>query len=170
MLALALFLLLLFILFLWQSARQQRAAGLPGGRIVYTDTRAWQPGPKPLYDPSLGLTGKPDYLVQEGEALIPVEVKTSKTPPQPYDSHIFQLAAYCLLVEKTQGHRPPYGLIHYPQATYRVDYTEALENALLDRLAEMRRDERRAEVSRSHNVPQQCARCGFAALCEEKLT
>jgi len=170
MLPLALFFLLVFLFLLWQSWRQQRSAGLPGGRIVYTDTGAWQETPKPLYDPGLGLTGKPDYLVQTGSALIPVEIKTGKTPAEPYDSHIFQLAAYCLLVQKTQGQRPPYGLIHYPQATYRVDYTEALENSLLDLLAEMRRDERRQQVERSHQSPHLCARCGFASLCEEKLS
>ncbi|GAB4399101.1 MAG: CRISPR-associated protein Cas4 [Anaerolineales bacterium] len=168
-LALAFLLFLGFILLLWQANRAQKAAGLPGGRVIYSDTRAWGEVAKPLYDASLGLTGKPDYLVESKGQVIPVEVKSGKTPPAPYDSHIYQVAAYCLLVEKTMGRRPPYGIIHYPERDFAVDYTHDLENALLDTLAEMRRDERKSEIPRSHESPARCARCGFAEICEEKL-
>ena len=169
MLYLALGLFLLALIFLWQSRRTQRAAGLPGGRIIYTDTRAWGKTDKPLYAPGLGLTGKPDYLVEQNGKIIPVEVKTGKTPPQPYDSHIFQLASYCLLVEKTYGKRPPYGIIHYPDHDFAIDYTRELENALLEILAEMRRDEHRENVMRSHESRARCAKCGFQDDCEESL-
>ena len=64
--------------------------------MVYTDTGAWGKVEKPLYYHALGLTGKPDYLVERDGILIPVEVKSGRTPEAPYDSHIFQLAAYCL--------------------------------------------------------------------------
>jgi CRISPR-associated exonuclease Cas4 len=163
--ALFLFAVILF----WQSARQQRAAGLPGGRVIYTDTRAWGKVEKPLYDNSLMLTGKPDYLVEKNGQLIPVEVKSGRAPRAPYDSHIYQVAAYCILVERTMGRRPPYGIIHYEDRDFAVDYTHELETALLDILADMRRDERRDEVNRSHDSPARCARCGFRNVCEEKL-
>ncbi len=101
MLYIALIFLILAIVFLWQSGRQRRQAGLPGGRVIYTDTRAWGAVEKPLFNNELGLTGKPDYLVEKDGKLIPVEVKTGRAPNAPYDSHIFQLAAYCLLVDKT---------------------------------------------------------------------
>ena len=129
---------------------QRREAGLPGGRVIYTDTRAWGIVEKPLFSNELGLTGKPDYLVEQNGKLIPVEVETGRVPDAPYDLHIFQLAAYCLLVEKTYGKRPPYGIIHYPNRNFAVDYTPQLELALLDQLAEMRRDENRTNVPRSH--------------------
>src|SRR3990170_591592 len=89
---------LLGIALFWQSSRQRKASGLPGGRIIYADTSRWEPLQEALYDPRLGLAGKPDYLVKEGEQVIPVEVKSSRVAHSPYDSHIFQLAAYCLLV------------------------------------------------------------------------
>jgi CRISPR-associated exonuclease Cas4 len=165
----ALALLLLALLLFWQSGRTQRAAGLPGGRVIYTDTRAWGKVEKPLYDHMLGLTGKPDYLVEQNGRLIPVEVKSGRAPEAPYDSHIYQLAAYCLLVEKTMGRRPPYGIIHYQDRDFAVDYTHDLENALLDILAEMRRDERRDEVARSHESAARCTKCGFRNVCEQKL-
>jgi CRISPR-associated exonuclease Cas4 len=168
-----LYLALLFIIIagvlLWQSSRQRAQAGLPGGRIVYTDTRAWGPIEKPLFSGELGLTGTPDYLVQQDGAVIPVEVKSGRTPDAPYDSHIFQLAAYCLLAEKTYGKRPPYGIIHYSSRDFSVDYTPQMESALLDQLAEIRRDETRRDVRRSHEDQARCRKCGFRKMCDQSL-
>ncbi|MEW5939436.1 MAG: Dna2/Cas4 domain-containing protein, partial [Chloroflexota bacterium] len=154
MLPLSLLLILLALYLFWQSNRQQRQAGLPGGRVIYADTRAWgAPLEQPLFNKELGLTGKPDYLVQQKGQIIPVEVKSGRAPETPYDSHVYQLASYCLLVEKTYGKRPPYGIIHYPNRDFAVDYTPALESALLDILAEMRRDDSKREVNCSHAEP-----------------
>ncbi len=169
MLYLAILLFLLALLILWQSDRQRKQAGLPGGRIIYTDTRAWGPVEKPLFSAELELTGKPDYLVEKDGKLIPVEVKTGHAPALPYDSHIFQLAAYCLLVEKSFGKRPPYGILHYPDRDFAVDYTPELETALFDLLAEMRRDEVRTNVPRSHEEPARCRRCGYKKVCDQRL-
>ncbi len=169
MLYLALLFLFIAIALLWQSNRQRSEAGLPGGRLIYTDTRAWGKVEKPLYDHELGLTGKPDYLVEKDGAVIPIEVKSGRTPEAPYDSHIFQLAAYCRLVEKTYGKRPPHGIIHYPKRDFAVDYTAQLESALLDQLAEIKRDEMRSNVPRSHEDAARCRRCGFRKVCDQSL-
>jgi CRISPR-associated exonuclease Cas4 len=162
-------LIIIAIVLFWQSSQTQKAAGLPGGRVIYTDTRAWGKVEKPLFDQNLGLTGKPDYLVEKNGRYIPVEVKSGRAPQAPYDSHIYQLASYCLLVEKTMGSRPPYGIIHYEDRDFAIDYTSELESTLLDILAEMRRDERRDEVNRSHDSPARCARCGFREVCDQKI-
>lgn len=169
MLYIALGLLLAAILFFWLSNRQRKAAGLPGGRVIYTDTRSWGKLEKPLYHHGLGLTGKPDYLIQQNGQIIPVEVKSGRAPDAPYDSHIYQLASYCLLVEKTYGKRPPYGIIHYNNRDFAVDYTRELESSLLDLLAEMKRDERKKEVARSHEQVSRCTRCGFRKICDQSL-
>jgi CRISPR-associated exonuclease Cas4 len=169
MIYLGLALLLLALVLFFLSGRQQRAAGLPGGRVVYSDTGAGKRVEKALFDRELGLTGKPDYLVERDGRLIPVEVKSGRAPQAPYDSHIFQLAAYCKLVESATGVRPPYGIIRYAGRSFAVDYTPQLESALLDLLAEVRRDERRDEVHRSHQEPNRCRSCGFRELCEERL-
>jgi CRISPR-associated exonuclease Cas4 len=162
------FLILVALVLFWQSGRTQKAAGLPGGRVIYTDTHAWGKVEKPLYDSGLALTGKPDYLVEKNGRYIPVEVKSGHAPQAPYDSHIYQLAAYCLLVEKAMGSRPPYGIIHYEDRDFAIDYTRELENSLLDILAEMRRDERRDELERSQSGAR-CARCGFREVCDQKI-
>lgn len=167
--------LLIFLLFLlalylfWQSGRQRRQAGLPGGRVIYSDTRSWRAVERPLYDHSLGLAGKPDYLVRQGRSIIPVEVKSRRAPEAPYDAHIFQLASYCLLVEKNYRVRPPYGILHYHDRDFAIDYTPELEFALMDLLADMRRDERKEEVHRSHEQATRCVRCGFRNLCDQSL-
>lgn len=166
---LALALIILALILFWQSGRARRAAGLPGGRIIYTDTRAWGKNEKPLYVNALGLTGKPDYLVRQGGHIIPVEVKSGRAPGSPYDSHIYQVAAYCLLVERVYGERPPYGIIHYPDRDFAIDYTPELEKSLLALLDEMRRDSRRQNVERSHQTPARCRGCGYRSICAEAL-
>jgi CRISPR-associated exonuclease Cas4 len=124
---------------------------------------------KPLFDPVAGLTGKPDYLVKKGRAVVPVEVKSGRTPEAPYDAHIYQLAAYCLLVEREYGVRPPYGIIHYPTHTFAVDYTAGLESALLDVLGEIRVLERREDIERSHDENARCKGCGYQSECNQRL-
>jgi CRISPR-associated exonuclease Cas4 len=169
MLIAALGILLLALYLLWLSSRQRKQAGLPGGRVIYTDMQAWNEVPKPFYNAELGLTGKPDYLVEQDGQIIPVEVKSGRTPVAPYDSHIFQLAAYCLLVERGMGKRPPFGIIHYAGRDFAVDYTPELESQLLDVLADMRRDEQRSEVMRSHESAARCSRCGFRHVCDQRV-
>lgn len=179
----AIFFILAAIILLWLSGRSRKTSGLPGGRVIYNDTRAWGAKvEKPLYDGTLGLTGKPDYLVEKNGRYIPVEVKSGRAPQVPYDAHIYQLASYCLLVEKSMGSRPPYGIIHYEDRDFAVDYTLELENAVLNILADMRRDDllstssrisygksRREQVARSHEDSARCTKCGFRNVCEQKL-
>ncbi|GAB4419575.1 MAG: CRISPR-associated protein Cas4 [Anaerolineales bacterium] len=169
MLLIALLLFLIALVLFWQSSRQQRQAGLPGGRVIYTDTDGWGKVELPLYSRVLNLTGKPDYLVRQGKHIIPVEVKSGRAPKSPYDAHIFQLASYCMLVEKTYGKRPPYGIIHYPDRDFAIDFTPELEAALTDILVEMQRDEIKDSVNRSHEQAARCARCGFRNLCDQRL-
>lgn len=163
---------ILFILalaLLLAARRERRLTGLPGGRVIYTDTQAWEEVEKPLSDTELGLSGIPDYLVEKEGKIIPVEIKTGRAPSSPYDSHIYQLAAYCHLVEVAFGRRPPYGILHYPGRDFAVDYTPELESSLLDLLANLRRDETRRELPRSHQEPQRCRRCGFKDRCDQRL-
>lgn len=166
---LAILLLCAALVLLWWSGRQRRASGLPPGRIISSDTERWEKVEKPLYDPVSGLTGRPDYLVEEGDALIPVEVKSSRAPSLPHDSHIFQVAAYCLLVERVYGKRPPYGILRYRDQTFSIDYTPALQSDLENLLDAIRRQERRGEAGRSHSEQVRCARCGYRNICNQRL-
>ncbi len=166
---LALLLLAVAFILFWQSDKQRKQTGLPGGRVIYTDTRSWGVVDRPLYDRKLRLAGKPDYLVERDGEIIPVEVKSGQAPNAPYDSHIYQLASYCLLVERTLGKRPAYGIIHYENRDFAIDYTPELEAALLEILNEMRSDERRSDVDCSHDSPARCRGCGYRKICDQRL-
>ncbi|MCE5296387.1 MAG: PD-(D/E)XK nuclease family protein, partial [Euryarchaeota archaeon] len=47
-----------------------------------------------------GLTGRPDYILQENGGIVPVEMKSGRRPKGPLFSHIVQLAAYCLILDE----------------------------------------------------------------------
>ena len=162
-------LVLIALALLWQASRRQREIGLPAGRVIYADTSRWGPVEAALYDPELGLAGRPDYLVEGEGEIIPIEVKSSRVSASPYDSHIFQLAAYCLLVESSTGVRPSHGVLHYPNRTFAIDFTPELEDALMDLMEEMRTRARRKEVARSHESAARCNACGYRDICEQRL-
>jgi CRISPR-associated exonuclease Cas4 len=149
----------------------QKKTGLPGGRVVYSDTRMWgQPLEKPLFDGSLAITGKPDYLIQTNDELIPVEVKSSRAPSAPYDTHIYQLAIYCLLVEKVYQKTPPYGLIRYPGKSFKIDFTPELRQETLHLISEMHQKENWRSIPRQHEEPARCRSCGYRDRCDQALS
>ena len=166
----ALLLILTGVLIFWLSRRSQAEAGLPMGRVIYSDTRGWQSIEKPFYSRTHRLTGKPDYLVQQGRDIIPVEVKSAHAPSDgPRRSHVLQLAAYCLLVEEAYRQRPKYGIVKYADRMFAVDYTEALQTALLDVIAAMREDLAHGAAQRSHDEAARCVNCGYRHACRERL-
>ena len=169
MLSLGLALTLLALALLGVAQWLRRRAGLPTGRLAYEDVGLHRRPEAPLYDPLLGLTGRPDYLIERREGVIPVEVKSGRTPSAPYENHRWQALAYCLLVEQVLKRPAPFALIRYPNATYRVDFTPADRAALLDLLAEMRRAELKGRFDRSHNDPARCRACGFWEICDQRL-
>ncbi|MFQ5814397.1 MAG: CRISPR-associated protein Cas4 [Anaerolineae bacterium] len=158
------------LLLLRRARRLHEQTGLPQGRVIYADTGAWNRCERPLFSCRYLLTGKPDYLVDDGGATIPVEVKSTSSPPSPYRSHVLQLAAYCLLVEEEYGQGPPpYGIIKYRDQTYAVEYTAQLRDQLLSALAEMRQHLTADDVAPSHANPNRCRSCGYREECEERL-
>lgn len=159
---------LAFLLFKISSKLKART-GLPDGDIIYADHGKWGEPNKPLYDSDLGLTGKPDYIIRRKNIIIPVEVKSRWAPSVPYDSHKLQLAAYCLLVERYYGIRPPYGLLRYRNRTFRVKFNQELEYQVLDLLDEIRMQKEQEQVCRSHQQKNRCARCGYRDKCDQRL-
>ncbi len=163
------FLLALGLLLLWLAQRGRARSGLPQGRVVYTDTGGWNRLERPLFSREFLLTGKPDYLIADGADVIPVEVKSSRAPAQPYPSHLLQLAAYCLLVEECYRRRPPYGIVKYADRAFEVEYTPELEEQLLTTIDCMRRDLTDGNAPRSHEESRRCQACGYRRRCEQGL-
>jgi CRISPR-associated exonuclease Cas4 len=167
---LAAILILVSAVLLWLSARQKHSTGIPAGRVIYTDTDNWGKVEKPLYDALNGISGKPDYIIEKDGLWIPVEVKSSPAPVTPYDNHVYQLTAYCLLVEQTYGVRPPYGILRYRNRTIEIEYTNELKHGLLELLEKMRLQENlRKGPVRSHEYVGRCMGCGFRETCDQSL-
>ncbi len=164
-------LLLIAALALYLLARHLRQrSGLPQGKVIYSDTGAWQRNDHSFYSATYGVSGKPDYLVRERKDIIPVEVKSSVAPSAPHEGHVMQLAAYCLLVEETTGSRPTYGIIQYADRSFRVDYTERLRDRLLETLSQMRQVATQPNgPRRDHQNPRRCATCGVRESCDQRL-
>jgi len=147
----------------------EKRTGIPDGRIIYSDPGVWKKTRKPLYDAGIGLTGRPDYLIKKGDQIIPVEVKSSYAPRSPYDSHILQLAAYCVLVESTYRQRPPHGLLRYKNRTFKIKFTSNLEERVLEKIDVIRKQKNKEDAPRSHNQLNRCARCGYRNICDQRL-
>lgn len=163
-------LLALIVWLLVESRRRQEASGLPAGIIRFSDTGAWFRNEESLFAADVRLAGKPDYLVEERNGMIvPVELKSGRAPEKPWPGHVYQLAAYCLLVEENYGVRPDYGIIQYADRAFAVDYSEELEQELLDLLMEMREDSFESAVDRDHQDGRRCRRCGVRTHCDQRL-
>jgi CRISPR-associated exonuclease Cas4 len=170
------------------AARETKRAGLPAGGLLYSDTgrpvgrvagtevgRDGKRQERPLVSETLQLIGRPDYLVEADGGVVPVEVKSTACPAvgRPYDSHLAQLAAYCLLVEDVLGRTVPYGLVKYRDREVRVEYTPELRGQALALIEEMKADMHvtadGGEVHRSHDDPRRCAGCSLRDVCTESL-
>jgi CRISPR-associated exonuclease Cas4 len=155
-----------------RSARLAKGhAGLPKGRVIYSDTgRESQPS-KTLVSRAYGLKGRPDYLIQVTEGIVPVEIKSSACPAngRPYDSHAMQLAGYCLLCEDAMSAHVPYGVIRYHDREVHVEYTPELRTRLLSLLDEIKRARATPIMHRNHSQARRCAGCGFREACVESL-
>jgi CRISPR-associated exonuclease Cas4 len=151
----------------------RRRAGMPRKEVVYDDVTDEKDGAvsETLFSRRYGLSGKPDYLLEDEEGLIPVEVKSGTAPRnrQPHRSHLMQLAVYFVLVEDALHSPVPYGLIRYKDRTLRVENTDELREELFSVITEMTVTLARNTARRSHNQANRCARCSLAEACDERL-
>ena len=153
------------------ALKMRERTALPSGRVVYSDTVREQRQTETLVSWQYRLKGRPDYLVETSEGIIPVELKSAVRPPsgRAYESHIMQLACYCLLCEETFNTRVPFGLIRYRDGEVRVEYTAKLRARLLSLLEEIQSARSIANVHRNHSQVRRCAGCGFRDGCGEAL-
>ncbi len=161
-------LVLVAVVLIGAALRMRATTGLPWVPVRYDDTGA-RPVEKPLTSRRLALSGRPDYLIEVRGQLVPVEVKPGRRSPLPYPSDLLQLAAYCVLVEETQGAAPPYGLLRYAEQTFRLEYSARVRDDVLATLDAMRADLDAPDCARSHDEPRRCAGCGFLDQCDLAL-
>jgi CRISPR-associated exonuclease Cas4 len=158
MFAFALFLLLYSALSSGKAKEIKTKYRIPEGKITYTDLD--KPA-KALYSRRFNLAGKPDYIVKRGDEYIPVEVKNTNAG-RPYDSHIMQLASYCLLLED--------GLLAYNNGQFKIPFDDGLRNRVKGILETIRNEIRSGKVERNHSRPNRCINCSLRKFCEFRLS
>ena len=148
------------------------AADNPGSGIAASDT-----GAAPailLRDPSLGLRGKPDYLLRSRidghERLVPVEVKPTRRSRRLYDSDRVQLGAYLLALRSTAGEEAAaFGVVRYATESFHVELTAALEADVRSIVLAIRAGRALSRVHRSHDSVARCRSCAVRHACDESL-
>lgn len=114
-----------------------------------------------------GLAGRPDAIIIENGALIPVERKPLANKLR--DRYVAQLLVYMRLVEEFEGKRPPYGyLILGPSCRkIRIDNTEKRQ-AWLQGLIDEMRGILDGVPARPEPHPKKCQRCDVREACAAK--
>ena len=162
--------LLVLSLILWGLSRWERGRlSLPSGRVIHIDTGRLRKPEGTLFSANYSLVGRPDYLVNQGGRIVPIEVKSGPAPVLPYPSHMYQLAAYGLLIREHFGQAPPNGILKYRDRAVEIPLTERLLEEVAALLEEMRDDASAPSVDRSHEERNRCRACGFRSACDQRL-
>jgi len=133
-------------------------------KAIYSDHHKEKPE-KALFSSKYGIVGKPDFILHTKDGLLPLEIKHSNRPNQPYFSHVMQLVSYCLLIEEVKGTKPKYGFIQYKGGQpFSIPYTEGRKSFLLKTMQEMR------NYIDSGGCPEsirkyKCEKCGYKGDC-----
>jgi len=155
LIALAVLAVGLLLAYAGKAARRSR--GLTDARTVDLDDRN-------LYSARLGLTGRPDRVLEGG---IPEEWKSGD---RVHDSHKAQMAVYFLLIEDETGVAPPYGVLSLGSGEkVRIENTPDLREwamGIAEQIRQARRQIRQEiEVSQP---PGKCRSCSVREWCEQR--
>ena len=165
--------LLISILFLKISKKvkntikkQKSEYNIQPGKITYSDLN--KPA-KPFFSKKYRITGKPDYVTITNNNYIPIEFKTGKSD-QPQKNHIFQLAAYCQLLEDNYGGFVPYGILVYNNnSQFKIPYDPKIRYELNTTINKMRHQLRTGKIIRNHMDSNKCNNCSMRTYCNFKL-
>jgi CRISPR-associated exonuclease Cas4 len=161
----ALLAITLFAAARWIAADTGLAAG---ARVISTDV-----GPDPgtmLTDLTLGLRGRPDYLVRESAGLVPIEIKPMRGATMLYESDRVQIGAYLLLVRATYPTLfAGYGRVRYRETSFVVPLTPELESLCARTAALVRAARLASDVHRTHTLAAKCRTCAVRPACTEAL-
>jgi len=137
---------------------------IPRGTIITTDLDT----PSALlFSQSEPLCGKPDYIIETKQAILPVEVKTGKHQ-KPKQHHIMQLIAYCHLVEETYQQTVPYGLIIYQdtKTQFQKPYTLQAKKELKKTMNHMRTILENQDLHTITISQKNCTHCSMSTHCQ----
>ena len=139
---------------------------IPDGKITYSDLNTIA---KPLFSNRYRIIGKPDYIIKKNNFYVPVEVKTG-FHNKPRKNHVFQLAAYCLILEDNYGKFVPYGILVYNNTSqqYNIPFDPKTRFELDSIIKKMRKELRTGEIKVDHKDPRRCKSCSMRDYCDKK--
>jgi CRISPR-associated exonuclease Cas4 len=150
------------------AAAALRLLAIRRREAAYGSLRAIDAGrPMVLRSARYRLQGRPDEVRQLRDGrLVPIELKSRKSPASgPTHSHTVQVWAYCLLIEETSGRSPPFGVLRYADAEFRIPWNDAARRELLALRAELSRPyDGRATPSIAR-----CAHCAWVRSCDARI-
>ena len=114
------------------------------------------------------IAGKPDYIIENKGEIIPVEFK-STMHNYPKKNHIYQLAAYCHLLEENYKNFVPRGVLVYNNNSFDIKFDPKLRFELESTINQMRKFMKSGKVYRNHNNKNRCKSCSMRKDCEDKL-
>lgn len=168
-----LFFLVLGLMFIFVARRYNKKSvllkkshNIVDGKVSYQDLNVPAVA---LFSKRYMIAGKPDYIVEQNGRFIPVELKTGNVV-EPRENHVFQLAAYCQLVEENYGDFVPYGMLVYGDSkSFRIPFNPQVRFELENTLSRMRNSLRTDSVVRNHNDPGRCLSCSMRKFCNMKI-
>src|SRR6266568_3021154 len=145
-------------------AERHRALGLPEGELVYEDADGQG---EPLSSSAYPLVGKPDYVVKLPDGRpVPIELKlTVQNVTAPYNNHIVQVGAYCLILEDYFEQPPTHGILRYADREFTIEYTPALRRKVIRLLTEMERCSAQQPPPLAKQRAAKCRACVFQPIC-----
>lgn len=136
------------------------------GKITYTDLN--KPA-KPFFSKIYRLSGKPDYIIKDNQYYIPIEVKTGKHN-EPQKNHIFQLAAYCHLLEENYGGFVPFGILVYnDNFQYKIPFDPKIRFELESTIKKMKHSLKTGRIMMNHSDNRRCMSCSMRSYCNIKI-
>lgn len=115
------------------------------------------------------IVGRPDYIFEKKGLKIPVELKTGYYN-NPQSNHVYQLAAYCHLIEENYNVFVPYGILVYSNSfEYKMHFNPKVRFELENIIKNMRYSMKTNNISRNHNDGKKCISCSMRKHCNDKI-
>jgi CRISPR/Cas system-associated exonuclease Cas4 (RecB family) len=158
------------VIFIWDLLERRRETLQKGGGLDQSAELISLRGsndlpPKEYYSKSLALSSRPDALLKEGGAIIPVDHKPLSNKVR--DRHVIAMLLHMKLIEEIEGIRPPYGilLMGNKRRSTRIKNTEEKMRWLDAVIDEMRSIEDGVPAAPSPSVTK-CRNCDVRKECE----
>jgi len=169
LISLGLAILIIGWLFRSRGRAAEKRLGVPVRRICAADVGVEVPQinsevSKTLVSHEHQAKGIPDYLVDDREEFVPIEVKSARVWG-PYDSDVYQLLTQCFLSEE-DGRLIRHGRLVYANQNFDIPYSPSERQKVLQVLAKIRQAERVPLKDIPGKQDHRCRGCVYRTLCQ----